>query len=97
MKERVKQEDFFVYWKPGVQNMGDCFTKHHPPHHHREICSTYMYKENSLFKFGHNIMQEWVNIVITSIHTVEITPIHTVAITTNRTVLQGCANVVRAY
>ena len=32
MKDRVKQKDFFVYWKPGSQNMGDSFTKHHPPH-----------------------------------------------------------------
>ena len=35
MKDRVKQKHFFVYWKPGIQNMGDYFTKHHPPHHHR--------------------------------------------------------------
>ena len=42
MKFRVKQKDFFVYWKPGSQNMGYSFTKHHPPHHHREICATYL-------------------------------------------------------
>ena len=22
IKDRVKQEEFFVYWKPGIQNMG---------------------------------------------------------------------------
>ena len=34
MKDRVKQKDSFVHWKPGSQNMGDYFTKHHPiiPH-----------------------------------------------------------------
>ena len=37
MKDRVKQKYFFVYWKPGSQNMGGYFTKHHPPHHHREF------------------------------------------------------------
>ena len=35
MKDRVKQKYFFVYWKPGSKNMGDLFTRHHPPHHHR--------------------------------------------------------------
>ena len=35
MKDRVKQKDFCVYCKPGSQNMGNYFTKHHPPHHHR--------------------------------------------------------------
>ena len=35
MKYRVKQKYFFVHWRPGSQNMGDYFTKHRPPHHHR--------------------------------------------------------------
>ena len=35
MKDRVKQNNFFVYWKPGCQNMGNYFTKHHPTHHHK--------------------------------------------------------------
>ena len=33
MKDRVNQKYFFVYWKPGRQNMGYYFTKHHPPYH----------------------------------------------------------------
>ena len=35
MKDRVKQKDSLVYWKPGSQNMVDYFTKNHPPHHHK--------------------------------------------------------------
>ena len=89
MKYRVRQKDFFVYWKLGSQNMGCYFTKHHPPHHHREICATYLYMANALLKIDHKIVHEWANAVLT--------PIHTVAITPNRTVLQGCANVVRTY
>ena len=89
MKEMVKQKDFSVYWKPGSQNMGYYFTKHHPPHHHREICATYLYMENALLKIDHNILHEWTNYVLTPIHTVEITP--------NRKVVQGCADVVCMY
>ena len=56
MKDRVLKKDFFVYWKPGSQNMGDYFTKHHPQHHHRNIRATYLYIENSLLKINHKII-----------------------------------------
>ena len=97
MMDRVKQKSFLVYWKPGSQNIGDYFTKHHPPHHRREVCATYLYIVNALLKTGHNILHEWDNDVLTPIHTVEITPIHTVTITPNHNVMQGCANVGRTY
>ena len=84
-----KTKDFFVYWKQGSQNMGDNFTKHHPPHHNREICATYLYMENSLLKIDHKIVQKLANALLT--------PIHTVKITQNRTVLQGCDNAVHTY
>ena len=86
MKDRVKQKDFFVYWKPGIQNMGDYFTKHHPPHHHREIHATYLYMANSLLKIDHKVVQEWANDALASNHTVVLTPDHTV--------VQVCSNVV---
>ena len=35
MKYNLKEKTFFVYWKLGIQNMGDSFTKYHPQHHHR--------------------------------------------------------------
>ena len=69
--------------------MGDYFMKHHPPHHHREICATYLYMENDLLKIDHKVVHKLANTVLT--------PIHTVAITPNRTVVQGCANVVHTY
>ena len=97
MKNRVKQKDFFVYWKPGSQNMGDYFTKHHPPHHHREICATYLCVANALFKIDQKIVHKWANAVLTQTHIVAVTPVHTVAIRKSCTVLQGCANFVRTY
>ena len=27
--------------------------KHHPPHHHREICAIYLYMENAILKINH--------------------------------------------
>ena len=77
--------------------MGDYFTKHHPPHHHRKIRATYLYMGNALLKIDHKIVQKWDNAVLTLIHTVVVTPIHTVTIRKNRTFLKGCANVVRTY
>ena len=97
IKDRVKQKDFFVYWKPGSQNMGGCFTKHHPPHNHREICATYFYMENALLKIDNKIVHKWANAVLTPIHTVSITLIHTVTIMQNRNVLQGCDNAVQTH
>ena len=56
MKYRVKQKDFFVYWEPGIQNMGSHFTKHHPPYHHRKIHAAYLYMENALLNIYHKVM-----------------------------------------
>ena len=77
--------------------MGDYFTKHHPSHHHREICATHLYMVNALIKIDQKIVHNWANSMLTPIHTVAVTPVHTVAISQNRTVLQGFANVVRTY
>ena len=97
MKDRIKQKDFFVYWKPRSQNMGDYFTKHHPPHHHREIRATYLYMENALLKIDQKIVHKWANAVLTPIHTVAVTPVHKVPINQNRNVMQGCVNVEHTY
>ena len=96
-ERQVKTKLFFVYWKPEIQNMGGYFTKHHPPHHNREICAKYLYMANALLKNDHKIVYKWSNPVLTPIHTVAVTPINTVAITQKRTVLQWCTNVLRMY
>ena len=58
MKDRVKQKDFFVYWKPGSQNMGDYLTKHHSPYQHREIHVIYLYMSNALIKIDNIIVHK---------------------------------------
>ena len=30
-----------MFWEPGAKNLGDYFTKHHPPSYHRDIQFTY--------------------------------------------------------
>ena len=89
MKDRVKQKDLFIYWKPGSQNIGDYFTKHHPPYLHREICATYLYMVNVLLKIDHKVVQEWENAVLT--------PNYMVVLRSNYKVVQGWANVVCMY
>jgi hypothetical protein len=42
LKDRECQMQFKVFWKPGKENEGDYFTKHHPPSHHRRVRPTYL-------------------------------------------------------
>jgi hypothetical protein len=35
VKDRVEHDQFNVGWEPGDTNMGDYFTKHHSPAHHK--------------------------------------------------------------
>jgi hypothetical protein len=42
VRGRVYQNHFLVYWKPGRENLGDYFTKHHPSAHHQTMRSTYL-------------------------------------------------------
>ena len=73
------------------------FTKHHPPHHHREMCDTYLYMANALLQIDQKIVHKWSNSVLTPIHRFAVTPVQMVEICQNRTVLHGCANVVHTY
>ena len=41
-KDRVRQGQFIVRWRPGMDNYADFFTKLHPPKHHRETRSYYV-------------------------------------------------------
>ena len=37
LQDRVRQGQFLIYWRPGTDNLGDYYTKHHPASHHRRI------------------------------------------------------------
>ena len=42
LRDRVKQQQFHIYWKQGKHNIADYFTKHHSPSHHRRMRSTFL-------------------------------------------------------
>ena len=42
IRDRVKQGQFRVHWKPGKTNRADYHTKHHPPSHHIKERPTYL-------------------------------------------------------
>jgi predicted transposase YdaD len=46
VRDRVKQNQFHIYWGPGKLNLVDYYSKHHPPAHHQQIQSTYLYYGN---------------------------------------------------
>ena len=35
LRDRVRQKQFHVHWKPGTTNLADYVTKHHAPSHHQ--------------------------------------------------------------
>jgi hypothetical protein len=43
----VEQDQFNVGWAPGDTNMGDCFTKHHSPAHHKRMRPYYLHDKHS--------------------------------------------------
>jgi hypothetical protein len=42
VRDRVVQKHFNIYWEPGSKNLGDYFTKHHAPSHHKHMRPTYL-------------------------------------------------------
>jgi hypothetical protein len=47
VKDRVEQDTFNVGWAPGDTNMGDYFTKHHSPAHHKRMIPYYLNDKHS--------------------------------------------------
>jgi hypothetical protein len=47
VKDKVEQGQFKVGWAPGDTNMGDYFTNHHSPAHHKHMVPYYLHDKNS--------------------------------------------------
>ena len=45
LQDRCEQGQFRIYWAPGLQNVADYHTKHHPPSHHRKMRATIFNKK----------------------------------------------------
>jgi hypothetical protein len=48
LQDRVRQNQFDVYWRPGKYNLGDDHTKHHPAQHHQDMRPILLHQTNSL-------------------------------------------------
>jgi hypothetical protein len=46
VRKRAQQGQFDIGWGPSAQNLGDYFTKHHAPAHHKGIRRIYSHSEN---------------------------------------------------
>ena len=44
IKDRIKQNQFKLTWRPGTENMADYFSKHHPPWYHKKMRYKYLQK-----------------------------------------------------
>ena len=45
--DRILQEHFHVFWKPGLTNLGDYHSKHHPTPHHIKVQDTNLHEPHS--------------------------------------------------
>ena len=48
LQDRVNQGQYSLHWKPGASNLGDYFTKHFSPAHHRRIRPIYLYEPQAM-------------------------------------------------
>jgi hypothetical protein len=48
IKDRTRQGQFLVYWRPGVTNLADYHTKHHSPAHHRLVRPSFLHPTEQL-------------------------------------------------
>lgn len=42
IRDRIQQGQFLVYWRPGIENLADYFTKHFPAAHHQLMRHVYL-------------------------------------------------------
>ena len=47
LKDRATQGEFRIYWAPGAKNLGDYYTKVHPPSHHKKVNPIYLYNKET--------------------------------------------------
>jgi hypothetical protein len=48
LTDRVCETQFYVYWRPGHENLGDYHTKHHSAQHHNDMRGLILHQANSL-------------------------------------------------
>ena len=43
VQDQIHREHYNVFWKPIATNLGEYFTRHHPPHHHFRMHPVYLH------------------------------------------------------
>ena len=56
IQDRVDQNQFHIYWRPGPTNYADYHTKHHPPAHHWRVCHQYVHTINLVHGFCEGVL-----------------------------------------
>ena len=51
--DRVQQGQFLIYWRPGIENLANYLTRHHPTQHHKKW--SYKFLEEAKGKHRKNI------------------------------------------
>ena len=46
INDTIKQGQFWVFWRPSPEKLGDYHSRHHPPEHHRAVRSKYLHFPN---------------------------------------------------
>ena len=52
LQDRVHQQQFNIYWKPGASNLADYVSKHHSPAHHKTCRPMYLHEPNNVPPVG---------------------------------------------
>ena len=60
IQHRVRQKQLLVYYRPGATNLGDLFTKHHPPSHLRPIRPNYLQSSSNTAHLAHMVISHLV-------------------------------------
>jgi Reverse transcriptase (RNA-dependent DNA polymerase) len=50
IRDRTKRGEFCTFWRKGILNRADYFTKKHPPKHHEEQRSTYIHQAHHTYE-----------------------------------------------
>jgi hypothetical protein len=48
LQDRVRQKQFYVYWRPGKDNLENYHTKHHSAQYHQDMRSIILHQANIL-------------------------------------------------
>lgn len=46
LQDQVNLNQFSIFWRPGIENLADYFTKHHPASHHKRMRPQFLLSNN---------------------------------------------------